>query len=177
MAIDNCYLQLKTRLRKAGDAQVGIGLAFYYKCFGELIQRGAMPKENPSELMLKFADYLVVVDGELRHASFGEMEMIGIDNLTPVSASDLLDVPYEKPIDNGEVNDYAEAYTQYQEVMKKIRDGSASASEAARALSYWKNCHSKLNAKAEALIAEVQMDFELEGGMISDDADGSNDDA
>lgn len=174
---DDYFIQLRTKIRNSGEAQAGISYGMYVILFGAMIQSGAITSETPTMLAYRFADYLVVSDGELSHMSFGEFHNAfggeGAPSMTHVKPSAFSSMFADMglaPTVEVSVPVKDEGYERYLELVRKIHEGQKTASDIGRALSTWKKVGKQLNSEIQEVIDDIQGSFELVGGSVDDES-------
>lgn len=174
----NYYVQIRTPARKEGDAQVGITYGLYLALFGAIVTSGAMCSGNPTFDAYNFADYIIVRNGDIRHASRSCVDKaimeLGREGFPQVTISDLIPVfssmgIVQQPNEGVAATLSDVSYERYQNLIKRLHEGSASAGEAAKALRAWQSAGKATHEEATAIINEIQFGFDLEGGKMNDD--------
>lgn len=168
---DNYYIPLRTKA-KSGDASMGVTYGMYLILYGAIIHTGVYPGEQPSMTALRFADCLVVTNEELRHASYGELEIkLSQDALTKVSLSDFSSIFYDLGVEKMTQSDVN--YARYQHLIYRLNQGHQTAGEVGRALRGWQQSSMSLRKEAEYIISQLQNTLDLEGGSMNGDEDDS----
>lgn len=173
---DNYFVSLRTRTSKEGDAQVGLTYGAYVIVFGAMVMAGAISSESPTMLNLRFADYLVVIDGEIKHLCRSEFDNLVGDKSTPtltsVTLEDFSDLFVKMGIRAPSAADAR--YERYLELIRKMNEGHTSAGDVGRALREWQRTGAELHKEAASILDEIQFTFDLDGGSIDGEQDGQD---